>query len=75
MPYIIVKLWPRHSEQEWGGNVQEIRAGDVVWTPPGVKHWHVAALTTAVTHIALQDKVDGKNVNWLEKVTDEQYGK
>lgn len=61
--------------QQWGGKVQEIRAGDVVWTPPGVKHWHGAAPTTAVTHIALQDKVDGKNVNWLEKVTDEQYGK
>jgi len=61
--------------QQWGDKVQEIRAGDVVWTPPGVKHWHGAAPNTAVTHIALQDKVDGKNVNWLEKVTDEEYGK
>jgi quercetin dioxygenase-like cupin family protein len=61
--------------QQWGGKVEEIRAGDVIWTPPGVKHWHGAAPTTAVTHIALQDKAGGKNVNWLEKVTDEQYGK
>lgn len=61
--------------QQWGGKIEEIRAGDVVWTPPGVKHWHGAAPTTAVTHIALQDKVGGRNVDWMEKVTDEQYGK
>jgi quercetin dioxygenase-like cupin family protein len=61
--------------QRWGGPVQEIRPGDVVWTPPGVKHWHGAAPTTAMSHIAIQDAVNGRNVEWLEKVSDEQYGK
>jgi quercetin dioxygenase-like cupin family protein len=61
--------------QRWGGPIQEIRPGDVVWTPPGVKHWHGAAPTTAMSHIAIQDAVNGKNVEWLEKVSDEQYGK
>lgn len=61
--------------QQWGGKIEEIRAGDVIWTPPGVKHWHGAAPTTGMTHIALQDRVGGKNVDWMEKVTDEQYGK
>jgi len=51
----------------------EIRAGDVIWCPPGQKHWHGATPTTAMTHIAIQEAVDGKNVNWLERVTDEQY--
>jgi quercetin dioxygenase-like cupin family protein len=61
--------------QQWGGKVQEIRPGDVIWTPPGVKHWHGAAPSTAMTHIAIQEAVNGKNVEWLEKVGDEQYGK
>lgn len=61
--------------QRWGRPVQEIRPGDVVWTPPGVKPWHGAAPTTAMTHIAIQDAVNGKNVEWMEKVSDEQYGK
>jgi len=61
--------------QRWGGPVQEIKPGDVVWTPPGVKHWHGAAPTTAMTHIAIQDTANGRNVEWLEKVSDEQYGK
>ncbi len=61
--------------QRWGGPVQEIRPGDVVWTPPGVKHWHGAAPTTALTHLAITDTVGGKNVEWMEKVSDEQYGK
>jgi quercetin dioxygenase-like cupin family protein len=61
--------------QRWGGPVQEIRPGDVVWTPPGVKHWHGASPTTAMSHIAIQDAVNGKNVEWLEQVSDEQYGK
>lgn len=61
--------------QQWGGPVQEIRPGDVIWTPPGIKHWHGAAPTTALTHMAIQEAVGGKNVEWLEKVTDEQYGK
>lgn len=60
--------------QQWGGKVQEIRPGDVIWTPPGVKHWHGAGPTTAITHIAIQEAVDGKNVEWMEKVSDEQYG-
>ena len=61
--------------QQWGGKVEEIRAGDVVWTPPGVKHWHGAQPGGAMTHIAIQNTVEGKNVVWMEKVTDEQYGK
>ncbi|MDB5791112.1 MAG: cupin protein [Massilia sp.] len=61
--------------QRWGSSVQEIRAGDVVWTPPGVKHWHGAAPTSAMTHFALQEGANGKNVEWMEKVSDEQYGK
>jgi 4-carboxymuconolactone decarboxylase len=61
--------------QQWGGPVQEIRPGDVVRIPPGVKHWHGAAPTTAMTHIALTEELDGKNTDWLEKVSDEQYGK
>lgn len=59
--------------QEWGGPVQEIRPGDVVWTPPGVKHWHGAAPTTAMSHLAIQEALDGKVVAWMEKVSDEQY--
>lgn len=59
--------------QEWRGPVVEVRAGDVVWCPPGVKHWHGASPTTAMTHIALTGIVNGKNVEWMEKVSDEQY--
>jgi quercetin dioxygenase-like cupin family protein len=59
--------------QEWGKAIQEIRAGDTVWCPPGVKHWHGAAPTTAMTHLAVTGTVDGKNVEWMEKVSDEQY--
>jgi quercetin dioxygenase-like cupin family protein len=59
----------------WGEQAQEIRAGDVVWIPPGQKHWHGASRTTALTHIAIQEHIGGKNVEWLEHVTDEQYGK
>jgi len=59
--------------QGWGGPVEEIRPGDVVWIPPGEKHWHGAAPTTAMTHIAIQEQLDGKVVEWLEQVTDEQY--
>ena len=61
--------------QRWGGPVEEIRPGDVVWFPPGEKHWHGATATTAMTHIAIQEKLDGKAVDWMEKVTDEQYRK
>lgn len=59
--------------QHWGGPVEEIRPGDVVWFPPGEKHWHGASPTTAMTHIAVQESLDGKVVDWLEHVTDEQY--
>ena len=59
--------------QREGGPVEEIRPGDVVWFPPGEKHWHGAAPTAALTHIAIQEYLDGKTVDWLEKVSDEQY--
>ena len=59
--------------QQWGGPKQEVRAGDVVWFAPGIKHWHGASASTAMTHIAIQEAVDGKNVDWLEQVSDEQY--
>jgi quercetin dioxygenase-like cupin family protein len=59
--------------QRAGGLVEEIRPGDVVWFPPGEKHWHGAAPTTAMTHIAIQERLDGKTVDWMEKVSDEQY--
>jgi quercetin dioxygenase-like cupin family protein len=58
---------------EWGGTVEEIKAGDVIWCPPKVKHWHGASPTTAMTHIAITGTVNGKNVEWMEKVTNEQY--
>jgi quercetin dioxygenase-like cupin family protein len=60
--------------QREGGPVEELRAGDVVWFPPGLKHWHGAAPANAMTHIAVQESLNGKNVDWLEKVSDEQYG-
>jgi quercetin dioxygenase-like cupin family protein len=59
--------------QQEGGEKQEIKPGDVIWTPPGVKHWHGATPTTAMTHIAIQEALDGKVVEWMEKVTDKQY--
>jgi quercetin dioxygenase-like cupin family protein len=59
--------------QRWGGPIEEIRPGDVIWFSPGEKHWHGATATTAMTHIAIQEQLDGKTVNWMEKVNDEQY--
>ena len=59
--------------QREGGLIEEIHPGDVVWLAPGEKHWHGASPTTAMTHIAIQEALDGKNVNWMEKVSDEQY--
>lgn len=59
--------------QRDGGPIEEIRPGDVVWFAPGEKHWHGAAATTAMTHIAIQEKLNGKAVDWMEHVTDEQY--
>jgi quercetin dioxygenase-like cupin family protein len=63
--------WAQHE----GGPVEEIRPGDVVWFPPGEKHWHGASPTTAMTHIAIQESLDGKVVDWMEKVADGQYRK
>jgi quercetin dioxygenase-like cupin family protein len=60
--------------QRWGGPIEEIRPGDVVWFPPGEKHWHGAGPTTAMTHIAIVEVLDGKSADWMEKVSDEQYG-
>jgi quercetin dioxygenase-like cupin family protein len=59
--------------QREGGPIEEVRPGDVVWFPPGLKHWHGASPTAAMTHIAVQETVNGKNVDWMEKVSDEQY--
>ena len=59
--------------QRAGGAIEEIRQGDVVWIEPGEKHWHGASPTTAMTHIAIQEQADGKAVEWMEHVTDEQY--
>lgn len=59
--------------QREGGPVEEIRPGDVVWFPPGEKHWHGATPATAMTHIAIQEALGGKTVDWMEKVSDEQY--
>jgi quercetin dioxygenase-like cupin family protein len=61
--------------QREGGPVEEVRPGDIVWFPPGLKHWHGATPNTALTHIAVQETLNGKNVDWLEKVSDEQYRK
>src|SRR6195952_979678 len=61
--------------QREGGTIEQIRPGDVVWFPPGLKHWHGASPTTAMTHIAIQEHLGGKVVDWMEKVPDEQYRK
>lgn len=61
--------WVQHE----GGPIQEIRRGDVVWFPPGEKHWHGATPATAMTHIAIQEKLNGRVVDWMEHVSDEQY--
>jgi quercetin dioxygenase-like cupin family protein len=59
--------------QQWGGPKEEIRPGDVIWFPPGEKHWHGAAATTAMTHIAIVEQLNGKSADWMEKVSDDQY--
>jgi quercetin dioxygenase-like cupin family protein len=59
--------------QRWGGSIKEIQPGDVVWFEPDEKHWHGAAPATAMTHLAIAEKIDGKVVDWMEKVSDEQY--
>lgn len=63
--------WVQHD----GGPIEEIRPGDVVWFPPGEKHWHGATPMMAMTHIAIQEQLDGKTVEWMEKVSDEQYSR
>lgn len=60
--------------QSWGEPIREIRSGDTIWFAPGEKHWHGAAPSVAMTHIAMQEALDGTAVEWLEKVSDEQYG-
>jgi quercetin dioxygenase-like cupin family protein len=59
--------------QFWGGPIEEIRSGDVIWIPPGEKHWHGATPSTAVTHIAIAERLDGRSTDWMEKVSDERY--
>ena len=59
--------------QSWAGPVEELRPGDVVWCPPGEKHWHGAAQTTAMTHISIVEQLEGKSADWREQVSDEQY--
>jgi quercetin dioxygenase-like cupin family protein len=70
---ILIVVSGRGWIQEEGGPKREITEGDVIWTPPGVKHWHGATDTSAMSHIAITNVVNGKNVDWLEKVSDEQY--
>ena len=61
--------------QQWGGRIEEIRKGDVIWIPAGVKHWHGATPSTAMTHIAIQEQLNRKAVEWMEQVTDDEYRK
>jgi quercetin dioxygenase-like cupin family protein len=70
---IVTAGWGR--VQRDGGPIEEIRAGDIVWFGPGERHWHGASPTTAMTHIAIAEMLDGKVVDWMEYVTDEQYGR
>jgi quercetin dioxygenase-like cupin family protein len=59
--------------QSWGGPIEEIQLGDVIWIPPDEKHWHGATATTAMTHIAIVERLNGKSAQWMEKVSNEQY--
>jgi hypothetical protein len=72
-PNIDRHIW-RWAGAALGGPIEEIRPGDVVWFPPGEKHWHGASPTTAMTHIAVQETLMGEVVDWMEHVTDEEYG-
>lgn len=69
----LIVTYGRGWAQRWGGPVEEILPGDVIWFPPGEKHWHGATPESAMTHIAIQEKLNGKTVDWLEQVSDEQY--
>jgi len=64
----------RGRVQREGGPIEDVRAGDIVWFPPGEKHWHGAAPDTAMSHVAIAESLDGKAVDWMEKVSDEHYG-
>ncbi|HET6438790.1 MAG TPA: cupin domain-containing protein [Anaeromyxobacter sp.] len=70
----LIVTWGVGRVQRWGDAIEEIRPGDVVWIPPGEKHWHGASPNIAMTHIAIQEQLEGKAVEWLEKVSDAQYG-
>jgi quercetin dioxygenase-like cupin family protein len=70
----LIVTFGRGRVQRWGGPIEEIFAGDVVWFPPGEKHWHGATPTTAMMHVAIQEALDGTAVEWMENVSDEQYG-
>ncbi|MBK5142631.1 cupin domain-containing protein [Budviciaceae bacterium BWR-B9] len=59
--------------QQWGNEAQQIKTGDVVWIPPGVKHWHGASASQPLVHIAISESLEGRSVTWMEKVTDSQY--
>jgi quercetin dioxygenase-like cupin family protein len=69
----LVVTYGRGWAQRWGGPVEEIRPGDVIWFAPGEKHWHGATPSSAMTHIAIQERLNGKTVDWMEHVSDEQY--
>ena len=69
----LIVTWGVGLAQHWGGAIEEIRPGDVIWFSPGEKHWHGATPTTAMTHIAVQEALLGKVVDWMEQVSDEQY--
>jgi quercetin dioxygenase-like cupin family protein len=69
----LIVTFGRGRVQRWGGPVEEIHPGDVVWFPPGEKHWHGASSDTAMSHMAIQEARDGKAVDWMEKVSDDQY--
>ena len=71
----LIVTFGRGWAQREGGPIEEIRPGDIVWFPPGEKHWHGATATTGMTHIAIQETLDGKAVEWMEQVSEAQYGK
>jgi quercetin dioxygenase-like cupin family protein len=69
----LIVIWGVGLAQHWGGVIEEIRPGDMIWFSPGEKHWHGATPATAMTHIAVQEALLGKAVDWMEHVSDEQY--
>jgi quercetin dioxygenase-like cupin family protein len=71
----LIIVWGVGWVQREGGPIEDVRPGDVIYFPPALKHWHGATPTTAMTHFAIQETLNGKNVHWMEKVSDEQYRK